>query len=142
MMSGTPASFAAEITVGEFVQELARAKNLAGGDPGIAVGSLAAVGVRLPADLELSRPLTEGDAARIVSATGIRVRTSTPEAPFAAWQAELLLISLRPELGPGSDDPAPRTYHGSADGHHHKHKHKKPSTPTDPPDDHDDHDHQ
>ena len=47
-----PAMAAKPVSVGRFVQELAKAKNLNATDPEIAVESLTAVGVRLPADLE------------------------------------------------------------------------------------------
>ncbi len=119
-----PAALATEITVGSFVQDLARTHDF-----------------RLPADLDLSRNLTEADVVRIAGAAGLRVRTSRPGASFSAEQAESLLLSFRADLGGGSANAETRgsgsdtaRHRGGRDGKHGKGKGKKPKTPTDPKD--------
>jgi hypothetical protein len=94
-----PALAASEVTVGRFVQELALHKNLDAADVSTAVDSLRAVGVRLPADLDMSAGLTEGDVVSISRAIGLRVSTSNPTTPFDESQVESFFFSLGDELG-------------------------------------------
>jgi hypothetical protein len=98
-----PALANSEVTVGRFVQELARHKNLNATDVQIAVDSLRSVGIRLPEGLRLNARLTEGDVVSISRAAGLRVTTSNPNAPFNGEQVQSFLIALNDEM---ADDGA------------------------------------
>ncbi len=93
-----PVVAAEEPTVGSFIQRLAGAKNLDAADEKIAAETLHASGVRLPADLEFSKPLTEGDVARISRALGLAVSTNRPTAGFSNDQVDRFFSSFRVEL--------------------------------------------
>lgn len=93
-----PALASSEVTVGRFVQELARHKNLNATDVQIAVDSLRSVGIRLPEGLRLNARLTEGDVVSISRAAGLRVTTSNPNAPFNDEQVQSFLIALNDEM--------------------------------------------
>ena len=93
---------AAEMTVGQFIQDLARAKSLNATDPQIAVDSLAAAGVRLPDGLDLSATLTEGDVTKISRAAGLRVTATDPTAAFTAEQADEYFAVFSEDLNSGS----------------------------------------
>ncbi|MDH3628304.1 MAG: hypothetical protein OES25_11735 [Acidobacteriota bacterium] len=97
-----PALAANSITVGKFVQELARAKNLNATDAIIATDSLAAVGVNLPKDLDLGANLTEGTVAAISRSMGLNVTTSRPDRDFNTDQVNRFLQSFTVELGAGT----------------------------------------
>ncbi len=97
------ATSAAEVTVGQFVQRLAQAKNLTATDPQVAVDSLAAEGIRLPASLNLSARLTEGDVTRISRAVGIKVSANDPDATFSTEQADQFFDVFGADLGGTSD---------------------------------------
>lgn len=99
-----PVFAANTITVGEFVQELAAAKNLNATDAAIATDSLAAVGVNLPADLELGASLTEGDVTAISRAMGLNVTTSRPDRNFNSDQVDRFIQSFTTELGKTTGD--------------------------------------
>jgi hypothetical protein len=107
----TPAIAAGEATVGQFVQEMARAKNLNATDARIAVDSLRAVGVRLPDDLKLSDRLTEGTVVRIARAAGLPVNTSNPDAVFDLDQVDRFFDVFDAELGAGPVDDETVTPH-------------------------------
>jgi hypothetical protein len=62
---------ASDITVGEFLKELSKIKDVSA--------------VEILAD----RPLTEGDVVAISRAIGLKVTTSQPEALFTAKQVEI-----------------------------------------------------
>ena len=79
---------AADKTVGQFVQDLARVKKLNATDPQIAADSLAAMGLRLPAGLDFSAPLTEGDVTKISRTVGLTVSTTDPDALFTSEQVD------------------------------------------------------
>jgi hypothetical protein len=89
-----PALAASEVTVGRFVQELALHRNLNAVDVPTAVDSLRAVGIRLPADLDMNARLTEGDVVSISRAIGLRVTTSNPSTPFDQSQVESFFFAL------------------------------------------------
>ena len=93
-----------EVTVGRFVQELAKIKNLNATDAEIAADSLAAVGVRLPADINLSKRLTEADVAKISRLAGVRVSTSNPERPFSDDQVDQFFVAFGEDLAGDEDD--------------------------------------
>jgi hypothetical protein len=101
---------AAELTVGQFVQELARLKNLNAVDQRAAADELAQAGYRLPADLDFSKRLTEGDVARISVAGGLPVSTSDPEMPFTSEQVHRFLLAFSTELtGEDESEDPPET---------------------------------
>ena len=98
-----PTLASSEVTVGRFVQELARHKNLNATDVQIAVDSLRSVGIRLPEGMRLNARLTEGDVVSISRAAGLRVTTSNPNAPFNGEQVQSFMFALSNEL---ADDGA------------------------------------
>ena len=81
---GGPA-LAKNATVGDFLVELAKAKNLSAADPAAARKALTATGVVLP-PLALDKALTEGDVAQIGGAMGLPVTTGNPSAPVSTDQ--------------------------------------------------------
>jgi len=85
-------------SVGDFIVQLAKVKNLNSADPAIARDALAVVGVRVPSDLDATRPLTEGDVSRIARSAGVRVTTSRPDQPFSRLQVERFFTSFQGEL--------------------------------------------
>jgi hypothetical protein len=96
--TAAPALAANDVTVGEFVQRLAMVKNLNATDARIAVDSLEAVGVRLPAELKLSARLTEGDVVTISRAVGLRVTSSHPERQFTGDQVDSYFAAFSDEF--------------------------------------------
>ena len=107
------AAQAAEITVGQFIQQLAKAKNLNATDAEIAADSLAATGVVLPSGLRYSSALTEGDVAKIARSVGLNVRTATPEATFSSTRSDRFFASFSRELGSDSLSSGLRERQGS-----------------------------
>jgi len=91
-------AFAAEATVGQFVQELARAKNLNATDARIAADALRAAGVRLPSNLDLGKRLTQADVATIAREFGLRVTTSRPGQAFDSEQVDQFFVSFAADL--------------------------------------------
>jgi len=91
-------ALASEATVGRFVQELAKVKNLNATDPAIAADSLRAVGVRLPSGLQYGKRLTEGDVAEISRAAGLLVTTSNPDAYFGEQKVDRFFQAFSVEL--------------------------------------------
>jgi len=131
-------ALAADITVGQFVQELARAKKLNATDPVIAAESLRTVGVRLPADLGFSRRLTEADVVRIARSAGLLVSTTNPEAPFDQEQMDRFFVVFGSELNTTAEAEPPVEPHEPAfdpwtkgKGNHYGH-HKYSRSPTEP----------
>jgi len=100
-----PVVMANDVTVGDFIQRLARAKNLNATDAAIAADSLRAVGVSVPANLRFSDRLTEGHVAVIARNAGLNVRTSSPEANFDDAMVDRFFVSFASELGDVDDDP-------------------------------------
>jgi hypothetical protein len=92
---------ASDMTVGQFVQQLARAKNLNASDPGVAKDALAGAGVLLPSNLDFAAPLTEGDVAKIARVAGLNVRTANPTATFDSGKADRFFSSFSGELRNG-----------------------------------------
>jgi opacity protein-like surface antigen len=89
---------AADITVGQFIQQLARAKNLNATDAKIAADSLAAVGIALPSNLRYGAVLTEGDVSAIARSAGLNVRTASPQSSFDSRKSERFFSSFSREL--------------------------------------------
>jgi len=99
-----PALAAGDFTVGQFLQELAKAKNVNATDARIAVDSLRAVGIRIPADLDTSASLTEGTVVDIAKAAGLRVSTNNPSARFDEDQVGSFFSAFATELGVSETD--------------------------------------
>ena len=95
----TPAVAASDITVGDFVQRLAKAKGLAGTDARVANDALRGIGIRLPSDLKFANRLTEGDVAVISRAAGLNVHTSNPTGAFDSQQTDMFFFSFGDDLG-------------------------------------------
>ena len=71
--AATPSQAGESVNVGDFIVQLARARNLNSADPFVALDSLAAVGVRMPSGLNPAQRLTEGDVTRLAGLVGLRV---------------------------------------------------------------------
>jgi len=131
-------AYASDVTVGQFVQELARAKKLNATDPVVAADSLRTAGVRLPDDVNLSRRLTEADVVRISRSVGLLVSTTNPESPFDQDQMDRFFVVFGSELvtTPPTDPPV-ETQEPAFDpwtkgkGNHYGH-HKYSRSPTEP----------
>lgn len=95
----TPAVAASDITVGDFVQRLAAAKGLAGTDARVAVDALRGIGVRVPADLNYSKKLTEGDVVRLARSFGLNVTTTTPDNSFTSHQVDRFFATFGVDMG-------------------------------------------
>ena len=114
VVMAAPALAASEVTVGKFVLELALHKNLVATDVPVAVDSLREVGIRLPADLDMNSPLTEGDVVNIARSIGLRVTTSNPGATFDGNQVDSFFLAVNDEMS--GDDEEITTYTDSPFG--------------------------
>jgi hypothetical protein len=90
------------VTVGQFIQQLARTMNLSAADVSTAVDSLERAGVRLPAELNYSKGLTEGDVATIGRSAGLNLRTGSPDAAFSQDNVDRFFVSFGEEFVPGT----------------------------------------
>jgi hypothetical protein len=99
---------AAEVTVGQFLVQIAKVKNVGAVDGESAVRGLQASGVNL-SGLDLNKNLTEGDVARIASAVGVKVTTSQPQAAFSQRQADSFVRTFGTDLGSGGAADGPST---------------------------------
>lgn len=90
---------AEDYTVGQFVQRLASKKKVDASSPSVAAASLAAVGTPIPATIDLSKPLTEGDVVEISRSLGLRVTTSRPGTVFDRIRVDRFLGAFAVELG-------------------------------------------
>lgn len=97
-------ALAAEVTVGQFLVEIAKAQSLAATDGATAERSLRDAGFALP-QLDLAKGLTEGDVVRIATSAGVRVSSSSPEAPFSQSQVNGFVDTFGSVLGPGDRNP-------------------------------------
>ena len=93
-----PASANSDITVGEFIQQLARAKNVNASSSRAAADSLAAIGVFVPTNLAHGKILTEGDVSVIARSAGLNVRSANPSAPFDSAKTGRFFGSFGREL--------------------------------------------
>ena len=93
-----PAIAADDVTVGDFVQRLARARGLIAIDSVVAAEALAKSGVRLPGNLNFGKKLTEGDVAMIARTAGVNVRTGEPDAGFTGEQVDRFFSSFASDL--------------------------------------------
>ncbi len=94
----SPVIAADDVTIGEFVQRLARAKGLSATDSAVAAEALAKSGVRLPGNLNFGKRLTEGDVAMIARTAGVNVRTGEPDAGFDGEQVDRFFSSFAGDL--------------------------------------------
>jgi hypothetical protein len=125
-------ALAKSATVGDFLVEIARARNLTAADPASARAALTASGVVLPS-LALDKTLTEGDVVQIGGAMGVPVTTSNPTAAFDSSQVDGFISTFSRTLtGVGVEPQAPNDFpnpgtdkgRGKKKGHH-----KSPSDP-------------
>ena len=98
-----PVLAAGDVSVGDFLMQIAKARNLNASDVNTAVTSLHAVGVRLPAGINYDDRLTEGTVTGISRAVGLNVRTSTPDSNFDSAMVERFFVSFASELGDVTD---------------------------------------
>lgn len=105
-------AFATEVTVGQFLMELAKVKGLAATDGVTAERSLRTVGVALP-QVDLNKSLTEGEVARIATSAGIRVATATPESPFSQRQVDGFVQTFGDVFGSNNGLPDAPVYPNS-----------------------------
>lgn len=127
------AALAAEVTVGDFVYQIAKARNIAAVDSVSAERGLRAAGVNLPR-LDLGKALTEGDVVNIATSVGVPVSTQRPSSPFSQTQVDSFMLTFAVDLNgnggkPGSKTqgttrPDPQPGKGKSKGHY-----KSPSEP-------------
>lgn len=86
------------LTVGGFVQEIAKARGLSAGTAAEAALALQNAGINLPS-VDFGKTLTQGDVVAISTAAGLTVRTSSPDAEFTASQLSSFMSTFGPELG-------------------------------------------
>ena len=91
-------TMAADTTIGGFLQEVAKVKNLNAIDARVAADSLTAVGVLLPEGLKLCDRLTEGAVVQIARAAGLNLSTSRPDSAFTDVQVDRFLVAFEGEL--------------------------------------------
>ena len=121
-----PAFAAVDVTVGSLLQEIAKLNNLPAVDGDVAMQSLRAAGMNIPA-LVTRKALTEGDVVSISEVIGLNLSTKDPESVFSRAQLDGFLDSFGDELDvndiadnglPGAGDeqtPAPAG-HGNGSG--------------------------
>ncbi|TDI47477.1 MAG: hypothetical protein E2P01_06910 [Acidobacteria bacterium] len=97
--AAVPAFAASDATVGEFVIRLAKTRNLVATDARIAVDALRGIGVRVPADLNYSKKLTEGDVARLSRSFGLNVTTTSPDNSFTTDQVDSFFATFGVDIG-------------------------------------------
>ena len=98
-------ALAKNATVGDFLVEIAKAKNLSAADPAAARNALTASGVALPS-LALDKALTEGDVAQIGGAMGIPVTTGNPSATVSTDQVGGFVAAFGKNLTGAGSTPA------------------------------------
>jgi len=122
------------VTAGEFLVEIANAKNLRVADVTTAEAVLRTAGYDLPS-LDWSKVLTEGDVAAIASFVGLRVVTSNPSNSFSRLRVDRFLTSMSSELSGARRDPGKSDSANKDDesGPRPKPKPKSPRHPGPPP---------
>jgi len=111
-----PVLAAGDVTVGQFIQRLALQKSLNATTPEIAAESLAAVGLRLPADVQFSAGLKERDVTAIARSLGLRLTTSRPDASFTSEQVDEFIATFGLDLGQAPGDEGNSTRNGATPG--------------------------
>lgn len=114
-IAAAPALAASDVTVGEFLVEIAKVKSLSARDGESALAALRAAGMNLPA-LDLRKPLTEGDVATVATAAGLNVTTARPSSPFSRNQVSSFLLSFGSDIGKLPTDPPADPHDGSTSG--------------------------
>lgn len=146
-------AFAASVTVGDFVKNVAGAMRLPASDATTAEAALRAAGYSLPR-LDRSAVLTEGAVAAIASSVGLNVASSNPAASFSQAQVDRFMTSMGSNLsttgtkvGAGvSNDPrneteSSRSHSGKGKKKPHSKSPKKPKKPKKPKHPRSDHHH-
>ena len=135
LVAGPALAAPGQVTVGQFLVEIAKAKSLNATDGASAAAALRGAGIAVPS-LDLGRALTEGDVVAIGSAAGLRVTTANPGAPFTSGQVDQFLVSFGSELGTSAGDTGQGTRsHDGSGSNSSKGKGKKKGhnkTPSDP----------
>jgi hypothetical protein len=93
----------APATVEDLVIAIADLRDLDAGSGDAAVRALRDTGVEV-SERDLGAVLTEARMTRVLSAAGLRVTTTRPDAVISAEQLDSILIGLAPEIG--ADDPS------------------------------------
>lgn len=101
-----PANAAEKVTVGDFLTQIAQAKQLPANSGTAAFNALRNAGIALPA-LDVNATLTEGTVAQIASSFGLNVTTSNPTAPFSTNQMNAFVATFGSEIGVGPKAPSP-----------------------------------
>jgi len=99
---------AADVTVGQFLVQIAKVRNVSAVDADSAARNLQASGVDL-SGLDLRKSLTEGDVARIAGALGVNVTTTQPDAQFSQRQADNFVNTFASDLDSGGPSDNPTT---------------------------------
>lgn len=121
-----PAFAAADVTVGSFLQEIAKLNNLPAQDGREAMTSLRAAGMNIPA-MDTRKALTEGDVLSISEVVGLNLSTKDPSALFTQAQVDDFLGSFGSEFDtndlaqnddglPGDDEQARPEDHAGGNG--------------------------
>jgi hypothetical protein len=129
-----PVLAAGDVSVGDFIVQLAKARNLNASDVNTAVSSLHAAGVRLPAGINYDERLTEGTVTGISRAVGLNVRTSTPDSNFDRDMVDRFFVSFASELDVTGDPVMSERHHNNGNGKDkgNKGKGKGGRTPSEP----------
>ena len=141
-------------TVGDFLAAYARALNIelpASASSDAVVATLRASSVKLDANIDPAKALTQADVVKIGSANGVHVTTQNPAKGFSAAEIDQFFISYGPVLAQTSSAASTSVAGLSAGSerfgskeHHRPNKGKgkmkgKGHQSPDEPDDHDDH---
>ncbi|MDH3628305.1 MAG: hypothetical protein OES25_11740 [Acidobacteriota bacterium] len=94
----SPALAGQSVTVGDFVQELARNRGHQSVDAVSAINALTANGIRIPRDIRLESALTENDVVALSRAVGISVTTRNPDRVFDADRSKRFFEIFSSEL--------------------------------------------
>ncbi len=104
LLAGTAWAATGDVTVGQFLVEIAKVKSLPASDSVTAEASLRAAGANLPR-LDHAKVLTQADVAAISAGLGLRVTTSQPTAGFGSGDMDAYLTAFRGELGGTPNTP-------------------------------------
>jgi hypothetical protein len=123
-----------DLTVGKFLIEIAKVKQLDAVDAAAARTALANAGIII-GDMDLNKNLTQGDVVRISSAIGLTLSTSTPEVAFTADEMVVYINTFGPDLDADDSGNNPHA-HGKPPyfdphekGQHKGHTKRSPSEP-------------
>jgi hypothetical protein len=96
-------AFAAELTTGKFMMEIAKVKNLPALNAATAKGSLISAGINV-SEIDVNKVLTQGDVVAISNASGLRMTTSTPGATFSNEQMNNFIGSFAKQMGDSGNE--------------------------------------